>query len=462
MGHRIMMEEESDGMWNGPYHYCEFWTAEAGQGKKSCDQKAKEPYDCCSGRGGRYIVQENNLIMEWKEEPFASLPMYTSCKNAETQGEKRCDLPGYERWYYSTGNLYRKTRRARFGLTLETFKEVYREAILIEVLRPSYLKLMNMTFEHGNHSLILNPLGVPSYDPELQRRQSDINYYYYQFFTVLARRNERPVEAVLSDFADCYLSPCSDDCHRGTNTDLRQCTDIIPELRSSDQEADTPEDAPLTTLSPDDADAQTAPKPDLLGIKQVMRYCWARGGGMCSDECLAIKNETWTCLENHGSCRRFMDYFTGQMREEEQTCLADLRTIPTTAAPVLSQIETQIWKTPLFRQVLLNEGPISAAYLVERMCSTLSTEAECERESICSWQMIRRASANLHSCAINDYQVFVDAKALDEVLSVGEDLKRACYFHGFDDVCTRDCPGSRHGYAQIPQIAGLLLFLLSS
>merc|ERR1719271_706437 len=109
------MEEGSEGVWNGPFHYCEFWTAEPWPGQRACDRKAKEPYDCCSGRGGRYIVQENNLIMEWKEEPFASLPMYTSCKNAETQGEKRCDLPGYERWYYSTGNLYRKTRRARFG-----------------------------------------------------------------------------------------------------------------------------------------------------------------------------------------------------------------------------------------------------------------------------------------------------------------------------------------------------------
>merc|ERR1719159_1745950 len=104
-----------------------------------------------------------------------------------------------------------------------------------------------------------------------------------------------------------------------------------------------------------------------------------------------------------------MEYFIGQLRPDEQTCLTDLRTIPTTAAPELSLINTQIWKTPVFRQVLLTEGPISAAYLVERMCSTLHTEAECNRESICSWQMIRRAAANLYACAVDDSKVFSDS-----------------------------------------------------
>merc|ERR1711937_223527 len=111
------MEKESEGVWNGPFHYCEFWTAEADPGQKTCNQEAEQPSDCCSGRGGRYIVQENNVLFPW-QGPLAALPPYTSCLEAEvkTEGRVRCDLPGYETWYTSTGNLYRKARReGNFG-----------------------------------------------------------------------------------------------------------------------------------------------------------------------------------------------------------------------------------------------------------------------------------------------------------------------------------------------------------
>merc|ERR1719161_110383 len=195
----------------------------------------------------------------------------------------------------------------------------------------------------------------------------------------------------------------------------------------------------------------------------MMRACWTRGGGMCSEPSLNIPNQTWTCLENvQGKCRRFMDYFTGQLREEEQTCLTDLRTTPTTAEPALGVIVTEVWKTPVFREVLINKGPISAAYLVERMCSTLSTEAACTREYICSWQMIRRASADLYGCAVDDHKVFFNADSLDEVLAVGEEFKRACYYHGFEGVCTKECPGMGVGSARSLSLAGLLAFLVSS
>jgi hypothetical protein len=183
---------------------------------------------------------------------------------------------------------------------------------------------------------------------------------------------------------------------------------------------------------------------------------------MCSEDCLNIPNETWTCMENSASCLRFMTYFTAQLREEEQTCLADLRAPITTAEPELVTVMTEIWKTPVFRSVLLSQGPISAAYLVERMCSTLSTEEDCMREAICSWQKIRRASANLYACAVNDHEVFFNAPALDEVLSVTDEFKRVCYYHGFDGVCTKECPGSRHGSARTLSIAGLLFFLVSA
>jgi hypothetical protein len=173
MGHRVVMEEESEGVWNGPFHYCEFWTAEPWPGQRACDRKAKEPYDCCSGRGGRYIVQENNIMMDMKG-PLAGLPPYRSCKEAEvaTEGRARCDLPGYDTWYYSTGNLYRKSFSARFGSSSERFTALYREAILIEALRPTYLSVMNTTFDRGNHSAVLNVLGVPHYHPHLQEKQS--------------------------------------------------------------------------------------------------------------------------------------------------------------------------------------------------------------------------------------------------------------------------------------------------
>merc|ERR1719271_92987 len=225
------MEEGSEGVWNGPFHYCEFWTAEPWPGQRACDRKAKEPYDCCSGRGGRYIVQENNIMMDMKG-PLGGLPPYRSCKEAElaTEGRARCDLPGYDTWYYSTGNLYRKTFSARFGSSSERFNALYREAILIEALRPTYVSVMNTTFDRGNHSAVLNVLGVPHYHPHLQEKQSDINYYYYEFYNDLATRNARTTEELVADFADCFFSPCNDDCIRGTNEDLKACTDIIPEL----------------------------------------------------------------------------------------------------------------------------------------------------------------------------------------------------------------------------------------
>lgn len=373
-----------------------------------------------------------------------------------TDGRARCDLPGYERWYYSTGNLYRKTSGARFGWSAEKYRELFREAVQVEALRPSYLKVMNTSFDRENHSLVLNALGVPHYD--LQERQADVNNYYYEFYTDLATRNGRTVATLLEDFTDCFWSSCNDECLRGTNTDLRACTDITPELRAPN--GDDPDDLGKTSIAAD-GEEEAAGTRRLLGLKQMMRSCWTRGGEMCSDACSAVSNETWTCMENQRSCRRFMLYFTRQLREEEETCLFDLRTPPTTAAPELTEFQTEIWKAPAFRRVLLTEGPISAAYLVERMCSTLSTMAECMRESICSWQKIRRASADLYTCAVDDNEVFFNAASLDEVLSVGEEFKRVCYFNGFDEVCTRNCPGSLQGNAQILHIAGLLLFLIS-
>jgi hypothetical protein len=481
MGHRVMMEEESDGVWNGPFHYCEFWTAEARPGQLTCDKKAKDPYDCCSGKGGRYIVQENNILLKWKDS-LALLPPYRSCMDAEvaTEGKARCDLPGYEKWYYSTGNLYRKTSSVRSGKSHKEFKELYREALLIEALKPAYLEKMNMTYDHGNHSLILgrwdpalkihDGLGVPSYEKKILANLQDVeesklHYYYYGFYKDLAARNEKPVEEVLSDFASCFLSACNDDCHRGTNADLRGCTDIfVPGSPDPTKKADNP-----TTAQPPGAEQEapsSAPeaaetRPRLVGLKHMMRSCWTRGGAMCSEECLAVHNETWTCLENQESCSRFMGYFTGQMRDDEEACFTDLRTTPTTAVPELPEIVTEIWKTPVFRQVLLTEGPISAAYLVERMCSTLSTKAECERESICGWQMIRRASSDMYACAVDDDKVFFNAASLAEVLTLSEDIQRVCYYHGFEGVCTKECPGSQHGSAQLPYIAGLLFFLVS-
>jgi hypothetical protein len=480
MGHRVMMEEEADGAWNGPFHYCEFWTAEAGPGQRTCDQKAVDPFDCCSGNGGRYIVQENNLMMKFKGDLSMFNKVYTSCREAEAAtpvgvdqlgehsgpldavayryGLKRCDLPEYESWYYSTGNLYRKTAKARFGMSPQKFKGVYREAILIEALKPSYANLMNTTYDRGNHSLILNALGVPYYDPALQQKQDDLNVYYYEFYVDLAARSEVTLESVIDDFAECFMSSCNDDCLRGTNADLRGCTDIIPEMRTSGGNLDSSANADSASTP---RLLETASTPRLLGLKQMMRSCWTRGGGMCTAECLAVQNETWTCLENSGSCQRFMNFFTFQLREEEQNCLTDLRTTPTTAVPQLPQLDTEVWKTPVFRRVLLTEGPISAAYLVERMCSTLATEAECLREYICSWQKIRRASSDLYGCAVDDHKVFFNAPSLDEVLSVGEEFKRVCYFHGFDGVCTRECPGSLLGSAPILHAIGTFFFVLS-
>merc|ERR1719240_681945 len=233
-----------------------------------------------------------------------------------TEGKARCDLPGYEKWYYSTGNLYRKTSSARSGMSQEQFKEVYREAFLIEALRPSYLEYMNMTYDNGNHSLVLSKLGVPSYAHASDKRNSGIHYYYYEFFADLAKRNERQVEEVLADFAGCYLSVCNDDCHRGTNEDLRGCTDIVPAMRADIVSApDTTESVDTANENGDEATTaapeatSAAPGANLVGIKHMMRSCWTRGGAMCSEECLAVQNETWTCLENQGSCRRFMDYF---------------------------------------------------------------------------------------------------------------------------------------------------------
>jgi hypothetical protein len=307
---------------------------------------------------------------------------------------------------------------------------------------------------------VLGALGVPHYDTYLQEKSPKMNYYYYEFYKDLADRNERPKAEILADFADCFMSSCNDDCLRGTNPDLRACTDIIPQMREPGQSVRTTASPGQATETPTTA-SPIAETPRMKGLKNVMRSCWTRGGGMCSEECLAVSNGTWTCLENVGSCKRFMEYFTAQLKDDEQTCLTDLRTTPTTAEPELPPIVTQIWKTPVFRQVLLAEGPISAAYLVERMCSTLSNQAECERESICSWQMIRRASANLYTCAVDDHKVFFNADALDEVLSVSEELERVCYFYGFEGVCTVECQQAEMSSAQALSIAGLLFFLVS-